>query len=135
MEKNIYIYIYIHYIYIYIYTIYIHIYIKLSHFVEQQKLAHHYKSTIFQQNKLLKINDNIKLQYNVPQAMVSENMKSGRCPKGTGQRECIFQHPTNGGVNPGFQLSLGRQWHPTPVLLPGKSHGRRSLVGCSPWGL
>ena len=25
-----------------------------------------------------------------------------------------------------------RQWHPTPVLLPGKSHGRRSLVGCSP---
>ena len=25
-----------------------------------------------------------------------------------------------------------RQWHPTPVLLPGKSHGWRSLVGCSP---
>ena len=28
-----------------------------------------------------------------------------------------------------------RQWHPTPVLLPGKSHGWRSLVGCSPWSL
>ena len=27
-----------------------------------------------------------------------------------------------------------RQWPPTPVLLPGKSHGWRSLVGCSPWG-
>ena len=27
-----------------------------------------------------------------------------------------------------------RQWHPTPVLLPVKSHGRGSLVGCSPWG-
>ena len=27
-----------------------------------------------------------------------------------------------------------RQWHPTPVLLPGKSHRRRSLVGCNPWG-
>ena len=27
-----------------------------------------------------------------------------------------------------------RQWHPTPVLLPGKSHGPRSLVGCSPRG-
>ena len=27
-----------------------------------------------------------------------------------------------------------RQWHPTPVLLPGKSHGWRSLVGCSPRG-
>ena len=31
-------------------------------------------------------------------------------------------------------FSRRRQWHPTPVLLPGKSHGRRSLVGCSPWG-
>ena len=30
--------------------------------------------------------------------------------------------------------SRRRQWHPTPVLLPGKSHGWRSLVGCSPWG-
>jgi len=27
-----------------------------------------------------------------------------------------------------------RQWHLTPVLLPGKSHGWRSLVGYSPWG-
>ena len=39
-------------------------------------------------------------------------------------------------------LLLGRKiipnldsiWHPTPVLLPGKSHGWRSLLGCSPWG-
>ena len=30
--------------------------------------------------------------------------------------------------------SWRRQWHPTPVLLPGKSRGQRSLVGCSPWG-
>ena len=30
-------------------------------------------------------------------------------------------------------LCWRRQWHPTPVLLPGKSHGRRSLVVCSPW--
>ena len=27
-----------------------------------------------------------------------------------------------------------RQWHPTPVLLPGKSHGGSSLEGCGPWG-
>ena len=27
-----------------------------------------------------------------------------------------------------------RQWHPTSALLPGKSHGWRSLVGGSPWG-
>ena len=31
-------------------------------------------------------------------------------------------------------LKRRKQWHRTPVLLPGKSHGRRSLVGCSPWG-
>ena len=33
-----------------------------------------------------------------------------------------------------YVFIVRRQWHPTPVLLPGKSHGRRSLVGCSPWG-
>ena len=34
-----------------------------------------------------------------------------------------------------FLTSLWRRyWHPTPVFLPGKSHGWRSLVGCSPWG-
>ena len=33
-----------------------------------------------------------------------------------------------------IQLHGTRQWQPTPVLLLGKSHGRRSLVGCSPWG-
>ena len=27
-----------------------------------------------------------------------------------------------------------KRWLPTPVLVPGKPHGRRSLVGCSPWG-
>ena len=27
-----------------------------------------------------------------------------------------------------------RKWHPTPVFLPGKSHGQRRVGGCSPWG-
>ena len=31
-------------------------------------------------------------------------------------------------------IACRRQWQPTPVHLPGKSHGWRSLVGCSPWG-
>ena len=35
---------------------------------------------------------------------------------------------------PGSVYIQRRQWHPTPVFLPGKSHGQRSLVGCSPWG-
>ena len=33
-----------------------------------------------------------------------------------------------------LRMHWRRQWHPTPVLLPGKSHGQRSLVGCSPRG-
>ena len=45
-----------------------------------------------------------------------------------------------GGFIPSFLRNLHtvfhrrRRWHPTPALLPGKSHGRRSLVGCSPRG-
>ena len=40
---------------------------------------------------------------------------------------------------PGFDPWVGkilwrRKWQPTPVLLPGKSHGRRNVVGYSPWG-
>ena len=33
-----------------------------------------------------------------------------------------------------IMTSWRRKWQPNPVLLPGKSHGRRSLAGCSPWG-
>ena len=39
------------------------------------------------------------------------------------------------GVSKGGDICRERrQWHPTPVLLPGESHGQRSLEGCSPWG-
>ena len=34
----------------------------------------------------------------------------------------------------GREDPLEKEWQPTPVLLPGKSHGQRSLVGYSPWG-
>ena len=36
----------------------------------------------------------------------------------------------------GLKLNIQwrRKWQPTPVFLPGKVHGQRSLVGCSPWG-
>ena len=42
------------------------------------------------------------------------------------------------GGRPGFnpwvrKIPWRRKWHPTPVLLPGKSHGQRNLVGYSPW--
>ena len=37
------------------------------------------------------------------------------------------------GFNPWVGISWRRKWHPTSVFLPGKSHGRRNLVGYSPW--
>ena len=57
----------------------------------------------------------------------------------------VKTYPLNFKVNKRLDVSVSglsnrqdsywrKQWHPTPVLLPGKSHGRRSLVGCSPWG-
>ena len=56
-------------------------------------------------------------------------------------RQCEWGRDVNRSqLSKNTQLGWGRmygqtrRWHPTPVLLPGKSHGRRSLVGCSPWG-
>ena len=60
----------------------------------------------------------------------------------------LFSHPFPGGSEvkaclecrrPGFDPWVGkipwrRKWQPTPALLPGESHGGRSLVGSSPWG-
>ena len=44
---------------------------------------------------------------------------------------CLFRP----GFNPWVRkIPWRRKWQPTPVLLPGKSHGQRSLVGYSQWG-
>ena len=48
--------------------------------------------------------------------------------------DCLYLYSNMKNKLPLPHLFWRRQWHPTPVLLPGKSHGRRSLVGCSPWG-
>ena len=37
------------------------------------------------------------------------------------------------GFIPELRKKWRRKWHPTPVFLPGKSHGQRSLAGYSPW--
>ena len=42
-------------------------------------------------------------------------------------------HPELEILLPFYRWGWRRQWQPTPVLLPGKSHGWKSLVGCSPW--
>ena len=45
---------------------------------------------------------------------------------------CQFRRPT---FDPWVgKILWRREWQPTPIFLPGKSHGQRSLVGYSPWG-
>ena len=63
----------------------------------------------------------------------------GTCKWGVKDRVEVgmgVQTAYSGGRGLGAVTAEGRrrQWHPTPVLLPGKSHGWRSLVGCSPRG-
>ena len=43
----------------------------------------------------------------------------------------IKRHAFNPWVG---KIPWRREWQPTPVLLPGESHGLRSLAGYSPWG-
>ena len=50
------------------------------------------------------------------------------------QAFCVFWVCSLEGLEENCPMFWRRQWHPTPVLLPGKSHGWRSLVGCSPQG-
>jgi len=40
----------------------------------------------------------------------------------------------NSPANAEDTSSISGQWQPTPVFLPGKSHGQRTLVGYNPWG-
>jgi len=62
----------------------------------------------------IKNDESVTTAWNLENLMLSERKKKLKRP-------CIIWF-------------LRRQWHPTPVLLPWKSHGRRSLVGCSPGG-
>ena len=55
------------------------------------------------------------------------------CPGGS----VVNNPPPSGrhGFNPwAVKIPWRRKWQPTPVFLPGKSYGQRSLVGYSPWG-
>ena len=55
-------------------------------------------------------------------------------PGGTDGKESACQAGDLGSI-PGLgRFPWRREWLPTPVFLPGESHGQRSLVGFSPWG-
>ena len=66
-----------------------------------------------------------------------EERRPGKGPHWEASKLTLLKVSTNNHPLLPFEnwpLLRRRQWHPTPVLLPGKSHGQRSLVGCSPWG-
>ena len=48
--------------------------------------------------------------------------------------EIICLHVRRPGFDPWVRkIPWSRAWQPTPLFLPGESHGQRSLAGCSPW--
>ena len=51
------------------------------------------------------------------------------------QNICLSEKPHKSNVHTEALTQRSKLWNPNPGLLPGKSHGWRSLVGCSPWGL
>ena len=55
-------------------------------------------------------------------------------PRWLGGKESAYQY-SRCRFDPWMQkIPWKRKWQPTPVCLPGKSHGQRSLAGCHPWG-
>ena len=55
-------------------------------------------------------------------------------PGGSDGKSVCLQHRRHGFSPWVGKIPWRRKWQPTPVLLPGKSHGWRSLVGYNPWG-
>ena len=55
-------------------------------------------------------------------------------PRGLSGKESACQHRRHRFYHWVGKIPWGRKWHPTPVFLPGESHGQRSLAGYSPWG-
>ena len=55
-------------------------------------------------------------------------------PNGSDGKESVSNAEDPGSIPGSGRFPWRRKWQPTPVFLPGESHGQRSLVGCSPWG-
>ena len=82
------------------------------------------KQTFYQNEKSLSYDHVFFVQYCIPKAL--HNVWKRKVQQIWIELDCFFTSN---------YIQIGRrQWHPTPVLLPGKSHGWKSLVGCSSWG-
>ena len=56
-------------------------------------------------------------------------------PDGSANKESACNAGDLGSISVSGRPPWRRKWQPTPVFLPGKYHGQRSLAGYSPWGL
>ena len=66
--------------------------------------------------------------------IIAKGSRNGGASLGLSGKEFTCQS-RRGGFHPCVRkIPWRRAWQPTPVFLPGESHGQRSLVGCSPWG-
>ena len=68
-----------------------------------------------------------KWYYSPPDGNSQVTLVVKNLPASAGDKRCRF-HLWVG------KIPCSRKWQPTPVFLPGKSHGQRSLAGFSPWG-
>ena len=55
-------------------------------------------------------------------------------PGGSDGKTSVYNVEDLGSISGSGRFPWRRKWQSTPVILPGKSHGQRSLVGYSPWG-
>ena len=53
---------------------------------------------------------------------------------GSAVKASAWKEGNPGSIPESGRFPWRRKWQPTPVFLPGESHGQRSLVGYSPWG-
>ena len=88
--------------------------LSLSHFKQKKLMKHSHRISYM---------DFVTIGYSLSESS----------PPGGSEAKASLCNVGDLGSIPG-KIPWRRKWQPTPVLLPGKSHGCRSLVGYSPWG-
>ena len=73
---------------------------------------------------------------NQPGNVMSDFLCDISSPTTGKESACQCRRPRRPGFDPCIEkIPWRRKWQPTPVFLPGESHGQSSLAGYSPWGL
>ena len=73
------------------------------------------------------------ISYSGIHSLIKWRKKEWRLPWWHSGRETACQYSRLGFNSWIRKIPWRRKWQPSPVFLPGKSHGQRSLVGYSPW--